>query len=170
MFKEGCVLVLVLRFLCFYLSWQQDLVTQRVNPGICSHRHWDLAESMHGHLCTAATEAQGSLLLHPSSSGAKMDQPLVDPSQRKRDFSGKHTQSFQEAPVWVLQRTILFSLFFPDHPFLAPDLSMHSYMVRNMLVFGIQCSALEKLYTKLKGLVLFWIRTSGFSQCLIGNS
>lgn len=110
---------------------------------VCSHRHWDLAESMHGHLCTAATEAQSSLLLHPSSSGAKMDQPLVDSSQRKGDFSGKHTQSFQEAPVWVLQRTILFSLFFPDHPFLAPDLSMHSYMVRSMLVFGIQCLALE---------------------------
>lgn len=84
-------MVLILRFLCFYLSWQQDLVTQRINPGICSHRHWDLAESTHGHLCTAATEAQGSLLLYPSSSGAKMDQPLVDPSQRKKDFSGKHT-------------------------------------------------------------------------------
>lgn len=155
--QKWCVLVLFVRLPCLHLSWQQDLATQRINPGSSSwvllmsyHGHWDLPESTYCHVCTAVTEALSSLLLYPSSWGSQTDQPFEDPSQSGKDFSRKHTLSLFRKHQWVLQRATPPSPFFQTTPslHLIHQLSWDtaktvSYTVRSTLAFGRKRSALE---------------------------
>lgn len=156
---------------CLHLSWPQDLAAQRINLGssswvlyISSHWHWDLLESTHRHLCPAATEALGSLVLYPSSWGSKTDQSFKDPAQRGKDFPWKHTFIIFGKHQWVLQRSVLASPFFPDHLFVAPDPSTELGYCQDSLFYSQEHGSLWKkkfipgrspLYVKLKGLVLF---------------
>lgn len=149
--QEGCVLVLFVRLPCLHLSWQQDLATQRINPGSSSwvllmsyHGHRDLPESTYCHMCTAVTEALSSLLLYPSSWGSQTDQPFEDPSQSGKDFLRKHTLRLFRKHQWVLQRTTPASPFFPDHPFIAPDPSTELGYCQDSLLYSQEHATLWK--------------------------
>lgn len=168
---------------CLHLSWQQDLVTQRINLGSSSwvqcmsyHGHWDLPKSTHCHLCTAVTEALGTLLLYPSSWVSNTKQPFQDPSQRLKDFSRKHILSLFRKHQWVLQRVILASPFFSRSP-LRCSWSINwsgvlprqfIYTVRSNLAFRRKSSALEDLHCPWRWKI--WIWTLGFRQCLMCNN